>query len=63
MMYARFSWYRVDENGDTTTLETAGRKWAPYAAMDPLRKQLRKRGLDAAEWIEVSRHVIEPDGD
>jgi hypothetical protein len=60
---SRFTWYRVDEDGETTLLETAGRKHAPFASMDPLRKQLRKRGLDSAEWIEVTRHVVEGGGD
>jgi hypothetical protein len=44
-------------------VETAGRKLAPFSAMDPLRKQLRKRGLDSAEWISVARHVVEDGGD
>ena len=56
---SRFNWYRVDEEGETTLVETAGRKYAPYSAMNPLRKQLRKRGLDSPEWIAVTRHVIE----
>ena len=56
---SRFNWYRVDEEGETTLVETAGRKYAPFSAMDPLRKQLRKRGLDSPEWIAVTRHVIE----
>jgi hypothetical protein len=60
---SRFNWFRVDEDGETTLLETAGRKYAPYAAMDPLRKQLRKRGLDSAEWIAVTRHVTDEGGD
>ena len=62
MKGSRFTWYRVDEDGETTLLETAGRKYAPFASMDPLRKQLRKRGLDSAEWIGVTRHVV-ADGD
>ena len=63
MKGSRFNWYRVDENGETTVLESAGRKYAPYASMDLLRKQLRKRGLDSAEWIEVNRHVVADGGD
>jgi len=62
MKGSRFTWYRVDEDGKTTLLETAGRKYAPFASMDPLRKQLRKRGLGSAEWIGVTRHVV-ADGD
>ena len=62
MKGSRFTWYRVDEDGETTLLETAGRKYAPFASMDPLRKQLRKRGLDSAELIGVTRHVV-ADGD
>ena len=62
MKGSRFTWYRVDEDGETTLLETAGRKYAPFASMDPLRKQLRKRGLGSAEWIGVTRHVV-ADGD
>jgi hypothetical protein len=63
MKGSRFNRYRVDEEGETTLVETAGRKYAPYSAMDPLRKQLRKRGLDSAEWNEVTRHVVEDGGD
>ena len=62
MKGSRFNWYRVGENGESTVLEIAGRKYAPYASMDPLRRQLRKRGLDSAEWIVVTRHVV-ADGD
>jgi hypothetical protein len=60
MKGSRFNWYRVDEDGETTLLETS-RVRAP--AMDPLRKQLRKRGLDSGEWIAVTRHVVRDDGD
>jgi hypothetical protein len=63
MKGSRFNWYRVDEDGETTLLEAAGRKFAPYASMDPLRRQLRKRGLDSAEWIAVARHLVLDDGD
>lgn len=57
---SRFNWNRVDENGETTLLETtSGRKYFLNVTTDPLRKQLRKRGLDSAEWIAVTRHVIE----
>jgi hypothetical protein len=57
MKGSRFNWYRVDEDGETTLLETARRMHAP--ATDPLRKQLRKRGLDSPEWIAVGRHEVE----
>ncbi len=62
MKGSRFNWYLVDEDGEATLLETAARRlYAP--ATDPLRKQLRKRGLDSPEWIVVSRHVAEGGGD
>jgi hypothetical protein len=62
MRGSRFNWYRIDENGETAVLEIAGRKYAPYASLDPVRRQLRKRGLDSAEWIAVTQHVV-ADGD